>query len=52
MAYEETALLGGWPLAREPGTTERPAPRIVLTLEAEPGRSALQPLWRGRGGGA
>ena len=45
MAYEEiTALLGGWPgfrlvgVAREPGTTERPAPRIVLTLEAEPGQ--------------
>lgn len=41
MAYEDiTALLGGWPgfalvdVRREAGTTQRPVPRIVLTLEA------------------
>jgi transposase len=44
MAYEEiTALLGGWPgfrlvdVRRDGVTPERPVPRIVLTLEAEPG---------------
>lgn len=44
MAYEEiTALLGGWPgfrlvgVRREGARAERPAPRIVLTLEALPG---------------
>ena len=44
MAYEEiTALLGGWPgfrlvgVRREEVEPERPAPRILLTLEAVPG---------------
>jgi transposase len=46
MAYEEiTALLGGWPgfrlmgVRREGARAERPAPRIVLTLEALPGEA-------------
>ena len=46
MAYEEiTALLGGWPgfrlvnVRREEATDERPVPRVVLTLEAVPGRT-------------
>jgi transposase len=46
MAYEEiAALLGGWPgfrlveVRREDVRPERPVPRIVLTLEAEPGHA-------------
>lgn len=44
MAYEEiTALLGGWPgfelidVRREPASTDRSAPRVVLTLRAVAG---------------